>query len=188
MSKAVLPIAPREIFTRRAGSFCLVLTVFLLGCWTEEENGSAHAVPAQPAPDFILPQLEGGAVVSLEDLAGKIVVLDLWATWCPPCALQVPVLNAFYEAHRAEGDVVLYGVSVDQVGVDEIREWVNEHGVLYPNLVGGDPLSRELGAVGFPALFVIDPKGRLQARHEGVIERETLEQFLADQRAAKTAG
>ncbi len=188
MSEAVFPIAPREISARRAGPFCLVLAVFFLGCWAEEENSSAHAVPALPAPDFILPQLEGGAVVSLEDLAGKIVVLDLWATWCPPCALQVPVLNAFHEAHRDEGDVVLYGVSVDQVGVDEIRDWVKEHGVLYPNLVGGDPLSRELGAVGFPALFVIGPKGRLQARHEGVIERETLEQFLADQRAAKAAG
>ena len=188
MSEAALPMAPREISTRRVGPFCLVLTIFFLGCWAEKENSSAHAVPAQPAPDFILPQLEGGGVVSLEDLAGKIVILDLWATWCPPCALQVPVLNAFHEAHRDEGDVVIYGVSVDQVGVDEIRDWVNEHGVLYPNLVGGDPLSRELGAVGFPALFVIGPKGRLQARHEGVIERETLEQFLADQRAAKAAG
>ena len=188
MSEAACPTAPRGISTRHAGWFCLVLTVFFLGCWAEKENSSAHAVPAQPAPDFILPQLEGGGVVSLEDLAGKIVILDLWATWCPPCALQVPVLNAFHEAHRDEGDVVIYGVSVDQVGVDEIRDWVNEHGVLYPNLVGGDPLSRELGAVGFPALFVIDPKGRLQARHEGVIERETLEQFLADQRAAKAAG
>ena len=137
--------------------------------------------PPPAAPEFILPMLEGGGVVSLSDLKGKIVILDLWATWCPPCVLQVPVLNAFHEAHRADGDVVVYGISVDQVGVDEIRDWASEHDVRYPNLVGGEALSRELGAVGFPALFVIGPDGLLYERHEGVIERETLEDLVRDE-------
>jgi thiol-disulfide isomerase/thioredoxin len=158
------------------------------GCWADEAKRADLRIELPAAPDFILPRLEGGDVVSLDSLAGKIVILDLWATWCPPCGLQVPVLNAFYEAHRDDGDVVLYGVSVDQTGVDDIREWVTEHAVLYPNLVGGDPLSRELGAVGFPALFVIGPDGLLVERHEGVIERETLEGFLAGLRTANAAG
>ena len=166
---------------------CLATMVFC-GCWADEAKRADLRTDLPAAPDFILPRLEGGDVVSLDSLAGKIVILDLWATWCPPCGLQVPVLNAFYEAHRDDGDVVLYGVSVDQTGVDEIRDWVTEHAVLYPNLVGGDPLSRELGAVGFPALFVIGPDGLLRERHEGVIERETLEGFLAGLRAPDAAG
>ena len=162
----------------------MLLAVCLLSCWSEPAEESRYVPPAPAAPEFILPTLEGGGVVSLEDLAGKIVILDLWATWCPPCALQVPVLNAFHEAHEADGDVVLYGVSVDQIGVEEIREWASDHDVRYPNLVGGDSLSRELGAVGFPALFVIGPDGLLYERHEGVIERETLEGYLATRREA----
>jgi thiol-disulfide isomerase/thioredoxin len=160
----------------------------LMACWAEEERDSGFEPEPPAAPNFILPSLEGGEVVSLDGLAGKIVVLDLWATWCPPCELQVPVLNAFHEDHRDDGDVVLYGVSVDQTGIDTVREWVAEHDVRYPNLVGGEQLSRELGAMGFPALFVVGPDGRLHERHEGVIERETLEAFIAKQRAAKTAG
>lgn len=162
--------------------------LLLSGCWAEEAEESLVQIEAPPAPGFVLPRLEGGETVSLESLAGKIVVLDFWATWCPPCALQVPVLNAFHAAHGTDGDVVLFGVSVDQVGIDEIRDWATEHDVRYPNLVGGDQLSRELGAVGFPALFVVGPDGRLQERHEGVIEAETLEAFLAKQRATKAAG
>jgi len=176
---------------RRAGSLlsiALLLAGGLLGCWAEDPQDTGHQAEAPPAPMFILPLLEGGGVVSLDDLAGKIVVLDLWATWCPPCALQVPVLNAFHEAHRDDGDVVLYGVSVDQTAVDTVREWVEDHDVRYPNLVGGEQLSRELGAVGFPALFVVGADGRLYERHEGVIERETLEAYLEKQRQAKSAG
>lgn len=169
------------------GLAAALMPMIALACWTEEKPEAGFEPPPPAAPDFILPQLQGGGVVSLGDLAGKIVILDLWATWCPPCALQVPVLNAFHEAHQAEGDVVVYGVSVDQIGVEEIRDWVTEHDVRYPNLVGGDPLSRELGAVGFPALFVVGPDGLLYERHEGVIERETLEAFLARRRDALAA-
>jgi len=166
----------------------LLLAIVLSGCWAEEQPEAEHKAEAPPAPGFILPMLEGGGVVDLAELQGKIVILDLWATWCPPCALQVPVLNAFHEAHRDDGDVVLYGVSVDQTSVETIREWVEDHDVRYPNLVGGEQLSRELGAMGFPALFVVGADGRLYERHEGVIERETLEAYLEKQREAKSAG
>ena len=172
---------------RKSELAACLLAVFALACWTDPPDEGGHEPPPPAAPDFILPMLEGGGVVSLSDLEGKIVILDLWATWCPPCALQVPVLNAFHEAHGGDGDVALFGVSVDQIGVEEIRDWVNEHDVRYPNLVGGETLSRELGAVGFPALFVIGPDGLLYERHEGVIERETLEGFLADRREALAA-
>jgi len=174
--------------TRGPVFLAVLVAVLFCGCWADEPEKADARLELPPAPDFILPRLEGGDVVSLDTLRGKIVILDLWATWCPPCALQVPVLNAFYEAHRDDNDVVLYGVSVDQTGVDTIRDWVAEHGVVYPNLVGGDPLSRELGAVGFPALFVIGPDGLLWERHEGVIERETLDGFLARVRARDVAG
>ncbi|MDE0885165.1 MAG: TlpA disulfide reductase family protein [Myxococcota bacterium] len=168
-----------------AGGLALLLCT---GCWTEAESPDGVAAPAAAAPEFFLPRLDGQEQVSLASVAGKIVILDFWATWCPPCASQVPVLNAFYRENRDAGDVVVYGVSVDQVGVEAIQDWVDEQEVEYPNLVGGDPLSRELGAVGFPALFVIGRDGTLQDSHEGIIEREILDGFLAKQRARGDAG
>lgn len=180
------PVSPHRK-SKLGLAVALLVASVLLGCWAEEPQEAGLEAQAPPAPMFILPLLEGGGVVSLDDLAGKIVILDLWATWCPPCALQVPVLNAFHEAHRDDGDVVLYGVSVDQIGVETVREWVADHDVRYPNLVGGEQLSRELGAMGFPALFVVGADGRLHERHEGVIERETLEAYLEKQRRAKSA-
>jgi len=167
------------------GGFALLVCA---GCWTEPEPSVGAEPAASPAPDFSLPRLDGEGEVSLESLRGKVVVLDFWATWCPPCALQVPVLNAFYREHRDAGDVVVYGVSVDQVGNEAIQAWADEQGVEYPNLVRGDPLSREFGAVGFPALFVLGRDGTLQDSHEGIIERETLEGFLARQRARDGGG
>ena len=97
-----------------AGVLALLLC---MGCWTETQAPGAAAEAAAPAPEFDLDRLDGSDQVSLASLTGKIVILDFWATWCPPCALQVPVLNAFYRENRDAGDVVVYGVSVDQVGI-----------------------------------------------------------------------
>jgi thiol-disulfide isomerase/thioredoxin len=119
--------------------------------------------------------LEGEKTVSLEGLAGKTVILDFWATWCPPCEQQVPELNAVYAEYREAEQVVLFGVSVDHGEVEAVREWVAEQGVDYPILLGGDDLARELGTVGYPTLYVIGPDGSLRERHVGVIAAEELE-------------
>ena len=75
----------------------------------------AAAAPSRVAPEFELVSLEG-ETVRLAELRGKTVVIDFWATWCPPCEFQVPELNAFYEAHRADGAVSVLGISVDTEG------------------------------------------------------------------------
>ncbi len=146
-------------------------------------GAGAPSVPAEPAPDFTLEPLGGGPPVSLSALRGKIVVLDFWATWCPPCEFQVPDLNAFYDAHRRDSDVAIFGISVDTEDREAIQSWVAEKGVRYPILVGGEEVARQYGAVGFPTIFVVGPDGTLRERHSGLIETATLERALAAQRA-----
>ena len=141
--------------------------------------GAGAAIPLDEAPRFDLPRLGGGRIDSAS-LAGKIVIVDFWATWCPPCEEQVPALNEFHRAHRDDGDVVVLGISVDTVGPDEVAEWVKAKDVEYPILLDGMPVAQDLGAPGFPTLLVVTPDGRIDSQHVGWIEVGMLRAILED--------
>ena len=146
------------------------------------ERQAAAAKPLGPAPAFELRALGGEGRTALASLRGKTVVLDFWATWCPPCEFQVPELNAFFDAHREDSDVAVFGISID-VDPDEVVEaWTAEKGVRYPILMGSEDLARRYGAIGFPTLVVITPEGQIDERHVGLIEVADLERALERQR------
>lgn len=169
----------------RASACVLGLAIALLGCSrgadapdastsAQHDVASAHAA----APEFALPDLQGNTV-TLASLRGKTVILDFWATWCPPCEFQLPVLSALSEAHRGDS-VAVIGISVDVEGPDVVRSYLEKHPVSYTILMGSEALARDFGAQGFPSLVVIGPDGAIHSRHVGLIEREELEQILAD--------
>jgi peroxiredoxin len=147
---------------------------------------AAAARKREEAPGFTLPLLDGDSV-TLAELRGKTVIIDFWATWCPPCEFQVPELNAFWAEHSADGDIAVFGISVDDGGPDVVRPWVEEKGVSYPILLGDDGLARRYGAMGFPTLIIIAPDGTIDSRHVGLIERASLEEAIARQREAASA-
>jgi peroxiredoxin len=130
------------------------------------------------APDFTLSDLSG-VPVRLEALRGKVVVLDFWATWCPPCEFQIPILNQVYEAHRDVGDLEILGISVDTEGPEVVQEYIAKHQAVYPILMGSESLARTFGAPGFPSLIVVDPSGRIAEIHVGLIEAPELEQVIS---------
>jgi thiol-disulfide isomerase/thioredoxin len=134
----------------------------------------------RPAPAFALTDLQG-KTVSLADFAGRTVVIDFWATWCTPCKKQIPVLNAFHES-PAGRDVALLGIAVDVAGREVVAPFAAEHGIQYPVLLGEESLAFDYGAPGFPALAVVDPQGRIDSLHLGVIGRSALEAAVADAR------
>jgi peroxiredoxin len=170
----------------------LVLSLLASGC-SERQPGEANGRAATDAvsgdgsdrlaPEFELESLAGGSV-RLSDLRGKTVVIDFWATWCPPCEFQVPELNAFYEAHKGDTDVAVLGISVDIDGAEAVRSWIDEMQVKYPVLLDGEELARRYGALGFPTLYIVAPDGSLDSEHVGLIETGDLEAALARQRAS----
>lgn len=112
--------------------------------------------------------------MKLADFAGRVVVIDFWATWCIPCKQQIPVLNAF--AASAEGrEVAVLGVAVDSDGAEVVAPFAAEHHIQYPVLLGDESLAFDYGAPGFPALAVVDAAGRIESLHLGVIDRSALE-------------
>jgi len=187
-----IPLGYRATPSAWLATVALTLGLGLAGCGDAgtAPDGAPGAETAaverslEPSPPFDLARLGGGRVTS-DELAGRIVIVDFWATWCPPCEFQVPGLNAFWEAHRDEPDIALFGISVDTAGEDVVADWVAQKDVRYPVLLDGEPLARKIGALGFPTLLIITPDGLVHEQHVGLIERATLEEAVAQLRAPR---
>jgi cytochrome c biogenesis protein CcmG/thiol:disulfide interchange protein DsbE len=131
--------------------------------------------------DYAAPQLEltslDGAQVSLEDLRGSVVLVNLWATWCPPCLQEMPTLNTFYEKYKDDG-FVLIGVNQEE-SRDIVAPFVEDFGLSFPIWLDEKPLAQEaFKTVNLPSSYVIDRDGRVRLMWIGGISEKNLEQYV----------
>ena len=127
--------------------------------------------------DFTLTDLDGNSV-SLSDFRGKWVVVNYWATWCPPCLEEIPDLVELYEDNR--DTIVVLGIDFEEVNKDYLREFVDSHMISYP-VMNTEPVPvTPLGPVlGLPTSYIISPEGERVARQEGPVTREAIEKYIA---------
>ncbi len=175
----------------------LVFLAILSGCGgTRNESGRAGTVAA---PDMMLNYIDGQGT-QLSSLRGKVVVLNFWATWCPPCRVELPHFEALYQAYKADGLVVV-GVSMDSGGSDFVRRFVADFGLTYPIAIepasemeriwskieaiptvdgfGNEPTGVANGSIALmPTTFIIDRSGMIYEKHVGARTREQLEPKL----------
>ncbi len=111
-----------------------------------------------PAPNFSLPGLEGKKV-SLTDFKGKVVLLNIWATWCAPCVAEMPSMEKLYQELKGE-DFELLAISVDESGAEAVKPFMEKHKLGFPVLLDTKGEIKNLyQATGIPESFIIDKDG-----------------------------
>ena len=141
----------------------------------------AAVTNAADSVDFTLPDLDGKQV-SLSDFRGKWVIVNYWATWCPPCLEEIPDLVDLYDNNRDK--LVVLGIDHEEVNDEYLREFVESHLISYPILRMEPVPVTPLGPVlGLPTTYIISPQGEALARQEGPVTREDIEQYIARKQA-----
>lgn len=171
----------RRLIRGFAGASAALLLVLALLGFTATSPGAASTV----APAFDLPLLDGGRVTNA-DLGGRVAVINIWASWCPPCREEAPALRRAYERFAAE-PVAFLGVIRDDTAGDAL-EFASEWGLDYPHAEGDRAFFSDFGARGIPTTIVLDAAGRIVARHFGPISESRLSALIDDALAQGAAG
>jgi len=127
------------------------------------------------AADFYLPDLDGNWH-HLADHRGKWVVINYWATWCPPCLEEIPELAVFHEKYK--GKVEVLGINWEHAPIPAVREFVNANLIDYPVLRSSPDKPVPIGkVVGLPTTVIVGPDGEIKHVHVGAVTRKELERY-----------
>src|SRR3990172_1516280 len=184
MIKNPLP-APRRFFAKLLIGTRLISvgTIFflLLNNPAPASRQDFSAVPAKvdfSAPELTLEDLFGNPV-TIRDYRGKVLLVNLWATWCPPCREEMPTLQAFYEKYKSH-DFVLIAINQEEP-LETVVPFVEEFGLTFPVWLDMDyQAQREFKTIGLPSSYVIDRNGKVRLMWMGGISEKNLEKFVPD--------
>lgn len=147
------------------------------------------------APDFTLPLWGTNEKVALSSYRGQIVVLNLWASWCPPCRDEMPDLNRFYNDYKDKGVTVL-GVNMlmEEANLAVVDDFIEEYDITFPNVIDESiSLTNQRGLVQsklysetiIPRTYIIDQEGHIFVAHKGIISYELVEDLVGKVKAAQ---
>jgi peroxiredoxin len=141
------------------------------------ERPASNGEVGAPAPEFHLPDLTGAQVAS-SSFQGKVVILDFWATWCPPCREEIPHLVNLQAKYRDQG-LAIVGLSLDAGGARDVKPFAEEHDVNYTMLIANEEVAKAYGNItSIPTTFVIDRDGKIVRRFIGYTAPEVFEQAI----------
>lgn len=173
------------MFVMGAGLILLGLAAFI--AWPKAgtnaiEPASSSSLTAPVEVNYAAPKLSlselGGTEHTLSDYHGQVVLVNLWATWCPPCKAEMPTLDAYYQAHQEDGFVII--AINDGDPSDSVASFVQEYNLTFP--VWLDPTyqatDHAFKTSNLPSSFVIDRDGNIRLRWVGGIDRASLEKYV----------
>jgi len=133
--------------------------------------------PTVRAIDMPLSDVHGNRS-NLSSYLGKWVVVNYWATWCPPCIVEMPELQSFHDAH-AEHDALVIGINAELIGKRQLLTFLEDYFITYPVFTSGPTQQSELGLIpGLPTTFLVSPEGEVVARQVGPVTQDMIEQFI----------
>lgn len=160
--------------TRSFLAFLAVAAVIGLLGFGLLSKGSARVAIGDPVPDRELPVLGDNGRGKIADYRGKWVLVNLWASWCPPCREETPALERFHRRNRNR--LTVLGINVQDNSKDALA-FLDSHGPTYPQLRSvGNERSDAFGSTGVPENFLVDPQGRLALIRLGPVD----DRFLAE--------
>jgi len=133
----------------------------------------------KPAPDFALFDIYGEKK-HLSDFSGNVVILDFWATWCPPCKAEIPHFIELYNEYKDEG-LEIIGVALDWNAERVVRPFAEENGITYTLLLGDEKVGDLYGGIiSIPTTFLIDRKGGIRKKYIGYRDKEVFEKDIKE--------
>jgi thiol-disulfide isomerase/thioredoxin len=136
------------------------------------------ASAAQAGKSFVLIDLNGDSY-RLDDYRGKWVVVNYWATWCPPCLEEVPDLVNLYDS-RKDRDLMVFGVVFEYKNLGEVEKFADDMLMSYPIVLGNERIVSEIGSAAvLPTTYIYNPQGRLVKIRRGLITRQYIEELMA---------
>jgi peroxiredoxin len=156
---------------KRMLSISVVLAVFLFtACAAQPEK-------RQKAPNFSL-QTQNGKVIELSKLKGKVVLVNFWATWCPPCRAEIPDFIEVYNMYKSKGFEIV-GIALDEEGWSKVAPYIEKVKMNYPVVLGSAKVVQQYGGIeGIPTTFIIDKNGYIADSQVGLLSKELLEKAL----------
>jgi len=119
-----------------------------------------------------------GSKTNLKQYQGKWLVVNYWATWCPPCIVEMPELQSFHDEH-SNRDAMVIGINSELISQQRLQTFLEDYFITYPNFVSKPTQKSELGLIpGLPTTFLVNPEGEVVARQVGPVTREMIEQFI----------
>lgn len=168
-------------------------SLFMIACSQERTDAQAQTMasnttataPAddkkelKEAPNFTL-EMMNGEMFTLNEHEGQVIVLNFWATWCPPCRKEIPHFIEIQENMRDEG-VLFVGVSLDRQGWEVVEPFVKRYGINYPVMLADRDIYRKYGPFrGIPTTFIINQKGKVAYVALGMIRKNLLKSILTE--------
>ena len=159
-----------------AAIIALMIVAFAIAPSATAQSQTANS-DTQYAPAWNLTDLQGHALSSAQ-FRGKVVILDFWATWCPPCRKEIPGLVALWQRYNKAGLVVV-GVSMDQTGADTVADFAKRFRMTYPIALADNSIAQAYGGIdAIPTTFVIDRSGRVVSVHQGYTDEADFEREI----------
>jgi thiol-disulfide isomerase/thioredoxin len=128
-----------------------------------------------------------GSKHNLNQYRGKWLVVNYWATWCPPCIVEMPELQSFHDEH-ADKDGMVIGINAELISQNRLQTFLEDYFISYPIFMSKPGAQSELGLIpGLPTTFLVTPEGKVVARQVGPVTREMIEQFMQNWAPAEIA-
>lgn len=173
--KGFMKITNRHPSIIKLASLCALIFILIIA-------SSCGDTPKGPVSGIRLPDIEG-RMTSLSDYKGRVVLLNFWATWCPPCQDEIPDFIKLQEELGPKG-LTIVGISVDSDDVSEVRNYSRQLRINYPILYAGEKVEESVEAVGgfrgIPTSFVIDREGKIVKKISGIVPKAMWEKVLSN--------